>query len=292
MAAIVGSGCGRISANRQANPLQFAATGLGAPPYSGSVDKSLFTSPWHIARGPRWLQCLSLLLALALWSTLRPAHAAEEPDAPLPAWLVQQVRDLTQQAGARAAGRTSARVEVEVGALDARLKLAPCARVEPYLPTGSRPWGRTRVGLRCMEGPVRWNVYLPVTVKVWAPGLVFSAALPVGAVVSPADLRVAEVDHAAGTSAALQQPAQAVGRALARGVAAGEALRQADLRSRQFFAAGDTVQLLAIGAGYQVQAEGQALGPGLEGQSVRVRTDGGRVVTGVAAGERRVELAL
>jgi hypothetical protein len=44
------------------------------------------------------------------------------------------------------------RMEVEVGALDRRLTLAPCAQVEPYLPAGSRLWGKTRVGLRCVQG--------------------------------------------------------------------------------------------------------------------------------------------
>ena len=59
-----------------------------------------------------------------------------------------------------------ARIEIEPGQLDPRLKLTPCRRIEPYLPTGSTAWGRTRVGLRCLQGPTRWNVYLPVTVRV------------------------------------------------------------------------------------------------------------------------------
>ena len=53
------------------------------------------------------------------------------------------------------------RMEVEVGALDERLRLAPCARVEPYLPAGARLWGRSRLGLRCLEGATRWNVFCP-----------------------------------------------------------------------------------------------------------------------------------
>ena len=32
-------------------------------------------------------------------------------------------------------------MEVSVGTLDSRLRLAPCSRVEPYLPAGSRLWG-------------------------------------------------------------------------------------------------------------------------------------------------------
>ena len=51
------------------------------------------------------------------------------------------------------------RMQVSVGQLDARLRLTPCARVEPYLPPGARLWGRTRLGLRCLEGETRWNTF-------------------------------------------------------------------------------------------------------------------------------------
>lgn len=33
------------------------------------------------------------------------------------------------------------RMEVQVGKLDPRLNLAPCLRMEPYLPSGSKLWG-------------------------------------------------------------------------------------------------------------------------------------------------------
>ena len=50
------------------------------------------------------------------------------------------------------------------------------------------------------------------------------------------------------------------------------------------------MKLGATGPGYSVPGSGEALSHGIEGQAVRVRTDGGKVVTGQAAGERRVEV--
>jgi flagella basal body P-ring formation protein FlgA len=185
-----------------------------------------------------------------------------------------------------------ARVEVEVGALDPRLKLAPCADARPYLPANVRLWGRARVGLRCESGPVHWNVYLPVTVRVHTRSLVLASAQSAGHVVGEADLRVAEVDIAAGRGTAVMRTGHVLGRALARPLPAGAPLRSTDLKARQWFAAGDSVRIVAVGAGYAVSGEGQALAPGLDGQPVRVRTEGGRVVTGVAVAERRVEVAL
>ena len=72
----------------------------------------------------------------------------------------------------------------------------------------------------------------------------------------------------------------------------GVPVRVADLKQRQWFAAGDTVQLVARGAGFSVGGEGQAMNPGIEGQPVRVRTDNGRVLSGLAVGHNRVEVPL
>ena len=69
-------------------------------------------------------------------------------------------------------------------------------------------------------------------------------------------------------------------------------MRAEQLRRRQWFAAGDPVRVVAAGPGFAVSGEGVALTPGLEGQAVRVRTESGRVVTGMAAGDKLVEVSL
>jgi flagella basal body P-ring formation protein FlgA len=69
-------------------------------------------------------------------------------------------------------------------------------------------------------------------------------------------------------------------------------VREADLKARQWFAAGDTVRVVTAGAGFAISADGQALGAGIDGQVVKVRIDGGRVVSGRAVAERRIEVML
>ena len=118
-----------------------------------------------------------------------PAHA----DAPTPIPM-QQLMELAR--GGAAALPADARIEIEPGQLDPRLKLTPCRRIEPYLPTGSTAWGRTRVGLRCTDGPVNWNVFLPVTVRVWSPAVVNAGPLQAGAEIRAEDLQIREVDIA------------------------------------------------------------------------------------------------
>jgi len=241
--------------------------------------------------GALWLS-LSRVLAMGLYAALVSTSAlATEAERALEAGLQQQVRQLAL-AGTQAAAPGVIRVDVQVGRLDARLRLAPCQRVEPYLPAGTRLWGKSRIGLRCAQGPTPWNVYLPITVKVYGSALVATAPLRPGAVVTEADVIQAEVDLAEDASVAMTDAKLAIGRTLARAVSPGQSLRQAHLKARQWFAVGETVQVLALGAGFSVAGVGQALTPGTEGQPARVRTESGRVLTGVAVGAGRMEMAL
>ncbi|MCB2019877.1 MAG: flagellar basal body P-ring formation protein FlgA, partial [Burkholderiaceae bacterium] len=105
------------------------------------------------------------------------------------------------------------------------------------------------------------------------------------------DLQTAEVNLAE-RGAAIVRLDDAVGRTLARPLTPGQSVRATDLRRRQWFAAGETVQISAIGPGFRVSSEGQALGPGLEGQAARVRTESGRIVVGQPVAERRIEIDL
>lgn len=240
--------------------------------------------PRLLPRVPRHLTWLLGLLAI-------PPALSAPTQAALGLEAIAQATSLASEA-ARALAPQGARIVALPGALDARLQLAPCARVQAFLPAGVSAWGRTRVGLRCAQGSVAWQVFLPVTVQVWAPAVVAAAALPAGAQIDPTHLTQAEVDWASAPGAAHARASDLQDRVLARPVLAGQPLRVGDLRPRQWFTQGETVQVVARGAGFAVSTEGQAMGAGLEGQPVRVRTESGRVVVGVAAGLRRVEINL
>ena len=233
-----------------------------------------------------------VLMACGLGSSL-DARAQQGLDAGLTA-RVQQLA----QSGAQAGMPAQARVDVQIGQLDPRLKLAPCRQVQPYLPPGLQMWGRTRIGLRCLDGmngntgQARWNVSLPVTVRVFARALVAATPLPAGIQLTQDQLAAAEIDIAAEPGAVFTDAASLVGRTLGRPVGAGEAVRSGSLKLRQWFAAGDTVMVQASGPGYAIAGEGQAMAPGLEGQDVKIRFENGRIVTGRVVGDRRVEVLL
>jgi flagella basal body P-ring formation protein FlgA len=230
---------------------------------------------------------------------LRPAVAAFFCGALPAAWAqadamaraqAQAVALATQ--AAQALAPAGARVSVQPGALDARLQLAPCEQIRPFLPAGAPAWGKGRVGLRCESGPVAWQAWLPVAVQVLAPAVVARSALPAGSRLEAGQFQLAEVDWAAAPGTPLTRLADVDQRLLARPLRPGQALRSADLRARQWFAAGETVQILAQGSGFAVQGEGVALDAGLQGQAARVRTPAGRVISTRPVGERRVEIRL
>ena len=235
----------------------------------------------------------ALVVALIATPAHAQADAAQAPSA-LDGSLEQQVRQLALSGATPHNAQTpgAPRVEVSVGQLDPRLRLAPCQHVEPYVPEGMRLWGKSRIGLRCTAGPSKWNVYLPITVKVFGKALVATSGAASGSVLTAADLTQAEVDLAEDASSVVVSAEQAVGRTLTRALKPGQSLRQSHLKARQWFAAGETVTVLAQGDGFSVAGEAQALNPGIEGSPVRVRTESGRVLTGLPTGERRVELPL
>jgi flagellar basal body P-ring formation protein FlgA len=217
------------------------------------------------------------------------AQAAADPSvdlAPLTQQWLDDAVSRNQTAG------MPLRMEVSVGALDSRLRLAPCAKVEPYLPVGARLWGRTRLGLRCVQGPTAWNVFLPVTVKAYGPAWVLTSNVAPGAVLTANDATEAEVDWAADNTPVMANPDLWVGLVASRQLMVGQALRQNMVRAPHLFRAGAQVKVMAQGPGYAVTSAGQAMSAGGAGDSVRIRMANGRIVGGIVGADGTVEVAL
>jgi flagella basal body P-ring formation protein FlgA len=192
----------------------------------------------------------------------------------------------------RLSGAIPLRMEVTVGELDSRLRLAPCARIEPYVPVGTRLWGKTRLGLRCLEGVAKWNVFLPVTIRAYGAAWAVKGDIAPGAVLTQADAIEAEVDWAEEASPIVSSPSQWVGQVASRALTTGQALRQGMIKPAQVFQAGTQIRVVAQGPGFQITSDGQALSAGVVGQPARVRMDSGRVMTGVVLDGRTVRLEI
>lgn len=229
----------------------------------------------------QWLRRL-LLPALVAASLPAAAQYAESTQQ----WVEQVLAQLPPDA------KGPLRMEVVVGALDSRLRLAPCGQVEPYLPPNTRLWGRARLGLRCVDGATRWSVFLPITVKAFGPAWVLRGPVAQGAVLAPDDAEQTEVDWAEDRSPVLADPALWVGHIATRAYTPGQAIRQSMVKPPVAFQAGTQVRVVAQGPGFAVSSDAQALSAGVIGQPARVRMENGRIMSGTVLDARTVQLAL
>jgi flagellar basal body P-ring formation protein FlgA len=240
----------------------------------------------------RWVRCF---LVGAVWSmglasgvasaqSVAPSSVDSDVYAAAKSWLDQS---LSQQRG-----DLPLRMEVEVGQLDRRLTLAPCRHVQPYLPPNVRLWGRARLGLRCVQGAVNWNVFLPITIKAWGPAWVIKSQVTPGATLDVADAMSKEVDWAESVSPIVANQADWVGKTATRLLSAGQPLRQEMVKDAQVFQSGAQVRVIAAGIGFEIISRAQALTAGFVGQSAKVKMDNGQVVSGTVSDPQTVRLML
>jgi flagella basal body P-ring formation protein FlgA len=223
-----------------------------------------------------WLAAAAL--AWVFWAQLgHPAFAATAP-------IETSIRDTVEREAL-----AGTRVAVEFPEAPRPPALAGCRQAEPFVPTGTRLWGRTAIGVRCIDGGTA-SAFLPVVIRVHARALTAARNLSPGTVLAPEDLAQAEVELTAGPGSVLADPRLAVGRTVARAIAVGSPLRPENLRVQQAVSPGDLVRVVYAGPGFTVTADAKALAAAQEGQSVRVQTDSGRVLTGTAKAGRVVEI--
>ena len=226
----------------------------------------------------RLLAGLGLFLAVFVL-TARPAAAQASP---LYNTLEEYVRAQTQG--------LPGKVSFTLSPLDNRTQLPACQAFEPFLPAGGKLWGKSTVGVRCL-GPSAWTIYVGVQVSVVGNYLVSSRNLAGGSLLAAEDVAVRNGDLSALPASILTDPAQAVGKTLKNGLAAGQPLRSDLTIAPWAVQQGQNVRTVSSGPGFSVSSEGRALNNAAEGQVVQVRTVSGQMVSGIARAGGIVEVA-
>lgn len=168
-------------------------------------------------------------------------------------------------------------------------QLASCARLEPWLPTGARAWGRVRVGVRCGDG-ANWSLYVPATVRVTGDYVVSARALLPGDILRGEDVDMRRGELTTMGRQLLTDPAQAEGSQMRFAVAAGQPLRATMLAQPIVVRSGSPVKVVVDGAGFSAANQGTALSNGRAGAPVRVRLPSGRVIQGLATVQGEVHV--
>lgn len=229
----------------------------------------------------RNLSCLPLLASLALSA---PAEASALQDA-------QTLRMQAQRHLLERIGQTYPGVQgrVEMGAVDPRLRLPLCERLEFFLPAGVRLLGSGNLGVRC-AGPEQWTLYLGFQIALRGPALVAKRPLGSRQPVMPEEVELREIDYEAAPGEYLRTVEELEGAMTARPFAAGQALTQDRLLRRQTVRAGQRVKVLFKGDGFQVTQEGVALNGAMPGEVVRVRVPSGKLIQGLATVDGQVSM--
>ena len=172
-------------------------------------------------------------------------------------------------------------VKITVGKLDSRLNLDACNALEPFMPTGSRIWGKTTVGVRC-SSPTNWTIYLQADVRVIGEYVISAAPLAQGQLVAENQLSIARGDLTKLPNGIITDTNQAIGKTVVMSIPAGTPLRIDALRVQPAIQQGQSVKLVSSGTGFEVTADGRALASANAGQSVQIRIANGQVISGIA----------
>ncbi|MCX7898467.1 MAG: flagellar basal body P-ring formation chaperone FlgA [Rhodocyclaceae bacterium] len=179
--------------------------------------------------------------------------------------------------------------QIEIGALAATTQLAPCARIAIALAPQARAFGATQLVARCLDA-AGWRLIVPVTIHVRAPYLVTARSLPAGKTLEEADLLEATGDLAQLPANVITAKEQALGRVTVAALAAGQPLRQEQLRAAPIIQPGQSVRVILRGAGFTVGNEGKALAAAAVGQTLKVRLDNGQIISGVVQPDGAIEV--
>ncbi|WP_116137452.1 flagellar basal body P-ring formation chaperone FlgA [Trinickia diaoshuihuensis] len=169
--------------------------------------------------------------------------------------------------------------------------LAACTTLEPFMPTGARLWGTTSVGVRC-AGAKPWTLYLQARIAIEATYYLAARQIDPGSVITAQDLLARNGDLSNLPRAIVTDPSQAVGSTAIVRIGAGTPLRQDLLKSASAVTIGQTVKVVAQGAGFSISSEGSVMNNASPGQQVRVKMAGGQIISGTVVDGATVQVQM
>jgi flagella basal body P-ring formation protein FlgA len=181
---------------------------------------------------------------------------------------------------------------VTAGTLDNRLRLARCTGgLHAQIPPGAALQSRTMVGVGC-EGPVRWTVYVSVTVESRISVLVLKHPVARDARLTADDVTVEPRKVTGMTTAFLTDVSDLQGRSAQRPLPMGATLTMDMFKADLVIQHGQEVTLVAAAGGIEVRATGRALADGASGSRVKVQNlSSMKVVEGVVEGPDLVRVS-
>lgn len=184
----------------------------------------------------------------------------------------------------------SGQVTVNVDKIDKYLILPKCSELQPFIPPGSRLWGKTSVGVRCNHNDANWTIYVQAEINVMSDVLHVARPVSTGHALTYEDVTLQIVNLTQMPDGIFTNPSQIIGKVTTTNLTVGQPVRQHMLRAPYVIQRGQKVSLVVTGRGFSISSEGNALSDAAENQVVQVRNKSGRILSGIARVNAIVEI--
>lgn len=170
------------------------------------------------------------------------------------------------------AGMDSNNVEITIGSMDSRLRLARCSTpLEAFISPGSGALsGNTSIGIKCNDAKP-WKLYIPVKISVYENVITAKSYLKRGTQLTNDDISIQKTDISSLTRGYTTEPQQVIGLVLKQPLAANAVIVPAMLEAQMLVRRGEGVIILAKNEGIEVRMQGKALDDGSNGQIIQVQ---------------------
>ncbi len=184
-------------------------------------------------------------------------------------------------------------VEILVGSLDSRLRLAECSDKLTYKVI-EPPHNAHNITVKTScKGKQRWTVYIPATVNMYEDIVVANRSLARGELLMEDDLSYKRVNVASIGRGLVNDLDNVYGLELKRPVRAGELLRQNYLKKPDVVLKGQQVVLSTESRFLTVETTGTALVNGYVGERIKVKNEkSNRVIDAEVIAPGRVSVAI
>lgn len=227
------------------------------------------------------------VLRLLVNSTVAVATSAA-PLAVAAQWVNQEsMASLVDQANLPA----GAKVQVDLVREESRLNDDSCPAPLFSKPPANKMWGRTFLQVQCVGSTVQ-PFFVPVDVKVWAPVMVVRNLVQSGQAVQAGDIELRTMDITQLNHGWMTDIEHLQGKTATRQLWPGTQLRHDHLRGQALVRRGDAVRVMISGPGFAIGGQGTAMEEAELGQIVRIKTEQGKVLHGVAVDALVVEVTL
>ncbi|WP_187775935.1 flagellar basal body P-ring formation chaperone FlgA [Salinicola corii] len=224
---------------------------------------------------------MALLFALSLLPI--PSISQADTDVPPNDAVNASVKRFLQRQTASLGDQV--KIELQESAAD----LGDCPEPRPFLPRPGVPQGRVTVGVHCGSDDSRAR-YLQATVSAVVRHLVVRQPIDPGQRIDATALDWQQTDISRLRRGYLDDPARAAGMIATRRIPPGTTLTDDMMRKPWMVKRGDTVVLTAVGQGFHVSRNVEALDNGGLGSTIRLKTENNQILQGKVTGQDRLRV--